>query len=237
MIKLFAEGLLRSGLELDLDSYGNRHLRVIRAVPGDRIIIGDASGKAYRADITSLNGGCYTVRLGDRIDTLKPVFRVDLFVALPKRDKMEDIIFKCTQLGVSEFIPVISSRTIKYINTRNRDRILDRWNKKARHGAELSHREKIPEIADPVSFDTALEIFSQRQYGSGFFFWEEYAISSLVHGNNLSDTAVFIGPEGGWSPEEACGAENSGLRIKSLGPFILDVETACVAACALILCG
>ncbi len=208
------------------------HLKVVQKRPGNIIKIGDKNNQEYRAEIEKFTRGGCRVRIKDKNhDIPRPAREVDLYISIPKSDKLEQIVFKCTQVGISRFIPIITDRTVKKINPRNRKKIYVRLEKKIRHGAEISEREKIPDLEEPLKFKTALKRYTENKYGSGIFMLAETNPKFKVSQKDLSNyMALFIGPEGGYTQNEARKAKNYGLKRRSLGSLILDVPTASLVA-------
>jgi 16S rRNA (uracil1498-N3)-methyltransferase len=238
MIKIFVDEALEAGRVLEIKGDNHQHLKVIRIEVEEEILIGDINFNEYVAEVISITKKGYTVSVKKAsAQNLVPSRKVILYISLPKRKKFEDIIFKCTQVGVSEFVPMVSSRTIKNLKDKDFDRILGRWKKKARYGAELSGRKTIPVISDKIlSFKEALEDFKKKNAGSGILFWEENTGIFVSENDLAGDMAVLIGPEGGFSEEEVREAKDYGFKIRTMGKLVMDVETACVAAASTLLC-
>ncbi|MEA3507166.1 MAG: RsmE family RNA methyltransferase, partial [Elusimicrobiota bacterium] len=206
---------------------------------GDAVIVGDSNFREFKAKVIEVSKDSYVVKVKSKVEICRvPPRKITLFVSLPKKKKMENIIFKCTQLGVEEFIPVISSRTIKKITSRQREKTYERWRKKARKGAEISMRKNLPVIRETVNFKEALEIYSREKFGSGIIFWEQNENQKYIQEKDIAlKMAVFIGPEGGFSSKEVEAAIKAGLKMRTLGALILDVETAVIAGVSRLLCG
>lgn len=239
MIKIFVEVPLAPGKVFEIKGENHHHLQVIRVNKGDEIVVGDNDFCEFIAEITDVTKKGYLARTSAMsLKVPSPIRDITLYVSLPKRKKFEDIIFKCTQVGVSEFVPIVSSRTIKRLKDTNNKKLLDRWEKKARYGAELSGRKRIPHIGDIISFEKAVGYFIKRKFCSGILFWEQEGKTKYLSKKDMADKmAVFIGPEGGFSQSEIEFAGDNGIKIRSLGKLVMEVETACIAGVSLLLCG
>ncbi len=234
MIKIFTSRLLHPGAEYTPGPYNLHHLKVMRVMPGDEILIGDSREKEYVARVKN-NLSAEVIK--ESLRGAAPSRSVTLFAALLKKQKYEDLIFKCSQIGISEIYPVITSRTVKTLKKTSFDKIYDRWNKKARHGAELAMREKIPSINNPVEFSGALEVYKKKRFDCGIFLYEEEKSEHYIRMSDLKNNmALFAGPEGGFTPFEAGAAVENGLLSRTLGKLVLDSEVACISAAAVILC-
>jgi 16S rRNA (uracil1498-N3)-methyltransferase len=146
-----------------------------------------------------------------------------------QEDKMEWVVEKATELGVSKIIPIISERSEKKsIN-------MERANKIAIEASEQSGRATIPEILEPVDLSTEL-LEEIKKRGFDLITLDTNSTSLLATRPNGSSgreergDAIFIGPEGGWSDKELNLFADAGAQIYSLGKLTLRAETAAVAA-------
>ena len=163
----------------------------------------------------------------------EPGTELALYQCALKRDRFEWVLQKGTELGVSRFVPVISSRT----EVRPAARLLpkyERWRAIIREAAEQSRRGRLPVLANPLLWDEALD------QGSGLrlLFWEEAEVNSRGLGRVVRDVdnvALLVGPEGGISKQEAASATSRGWLPMSLGPRILRAETAALAAVTVVM--
>ncbi|MGM0567724.1 MAG: RsmE family RNA methyltransferase [Elusimicrobiota bacterium] len=234
MIKIFTGEKLFPGDRFKPDEYNLHHLKVLRVKPGELLYLGDASGEELIGRVKN-NFAIDVMRKSKRLAF--PARKVTLFASLLKKKKYEELLFTCSQIGVSEFVPLITERTVKNVKKTSKNKTYQRWIKKVRHGAELSMREKIPELKDPLNYKQALEEYKKRGFKSGFFLYEKEKEESFIKKSDLScNMAFFIGPEGGFTSREAEEAKNAGLKIRTLGKLILDTQTACIAALGAALC-
>ncbi|MFW6172144.1 MAG: RsmE family RNA methyltransferase [Elusimicrobiota bacterium] len=237
MNKIFVEKHLEIGENIKIKESNLHHLKVINISPGDTILIGDKNGNEYEAGIIEVEKNSCLAKVKKSIKTpRKPVRKVSLFVSIPKKKKMEDIIFRCSQLGINEFYPFISSRTIKKLKTRNFKKTMRRWKLKSKYGAELSKRDKIPDVNEIKDFNQVLKIFRNKNYDKGIIMWEEEKSKYISDKDKKENIALFIGPEGGFSKKEIKKAKQYGAVVRSLGPLVVDVETACISSSAILLC-
>jgi len=235
MTKIFVERALANGDEIELGDFNLKHLRVIKTVPGDTILIGDINSKEFKASVTEISSRKCRIKIEQENSNIpSPERHITMYICLPKKNKLEDIVYKCSQIGVSRFVPVVSSRTEKKI--KDPEKLYIRMLKKARSGAELSKRERIPEIGRLLSFRQSIDDYRSGSYESGIIFWEEEKENYISLDELTSGIAVFIGPEGGFSRHEIDIAKEAGLNVKSLGRLVMDVETASAAASAVLLC-
>lgn len=210
---------------------------VLRMKPGEQFLACTEKGELYTCEIIST---------GEKIDTSIVDFskaaselpcRVVLFQCLPKKDKMEFVIQKAVELGASEVVPVISERTIIKLDEKKKAARLERWNTIAKNAAEQSGRSIIPEVSEPVPFKRALDISSkcdikiQPYENAEGMERTRKVFASLKPGMTVG---VIIGPEGGFSENEVCMAEEAGFQTVTLGRRILRTETAGLTALSFI---
>lgn len=205
--------------------------RVLRLKAGSDIVLLDNSGFEYPAIIESLAEDEIVLKiLEKRENEAEPKIKLALFQCLLKKDKMEWIFEKGTELGVSKFVPVLSKHCVKTdLNFKRAEKII-------REAAEQCGRLKLPEFSEISDFEKAIALYA-REGGLNLIFDKSGGISlkSFVCRNKLPEKInVFIGPEGGFSGDEIAFAEKSGFQIVSLGERILRAETAAIAACVLI---
>jgi 16S rRNA (uracil1498-N3)-methyltransferase len=205
---------------------------VLRCKTGDRIIVTDENGRSYSAQILATSKKIVTVEVGgDYILNTESDLDIVLFQGLLKGEKMDIVIQKATELGVTAVIPVITERS-QLRETRKQPR----WQKIAEEASRQSGRTRVPEIFLPYSFKDVLNVPGPSS-GKGIIFWElgGEKLSAVI--NKLSHTdkiLLLIGPEGGFSEKEALLASEKGFLTATLGSRILRAETASIAALSVI---
>lgn len=153
-----------------------------------------------------------------------------------KGQKMEFLLQKCTELGVTEFIPFYSSRCqLKKTELRKLAEKHDRWQRIIDEACKQCNRPRPMQLGAAVSLE---EMVLQREESrQGILFWEEEKEASLHTVSLSADDAglqIVLGPEGGFSSEETEYAGKAGFHILSLGPRILRAETATLAAVSIV---
>jgi 16S rRNA (uracil1498-N3)-methyltransferase len=146
---------------------------------------------------------------------------------------MEWAIEKCTELGVSRIVPLISRRTDSHLATASRKRV-ERWQRIARQAAEQSRLSAPPEVGEPTKLSEALNLsLGLRILLSES---EDHTLlrEVLIQENTSSGIVLAIGPEGGWAEEELQAFHQAGWISASLGNTILRAETAAIAAMAIV---
>ncbi len=241
MTRLFMDVSLSVGDKYDIAGEDARYLSgVLRMRVGEQLTIVNQSKDEYLCEVKGFDKKTVTVQVSNiNSNTSEPPFRAVLYQSVSKGERMDYTIQKSVELGVSEIIPVFSERcVVKQESGKNSK--LERWQKIAEEAARQSGRGIVPVISEPLSFDAALK--KAKDGDVTLFAWEEEKDKSLkqllreFHArcgeqNDLPVINIFIGPEGGYSADEADKAENEGFLPVTLGPRILRTESA--APCVL----
>jgi len=216
----------------------NHILKVLRLKQGDALIILDGRGKLYDAVISE--SGKKEVLCAIRQELApsgQPPVKITLVQGIPKGDKMDLIIQKGTELGVSRVIPLICERAVVRLAGEKVLKRRERWQRIALEAARQCRRPDIPVICEPSDWETVLEELSPGIIS--VIPWEEENTKSikeiLRQQDSLNEIYVFIGPEGGFTPGEVDLARVRGVQPVTLGPRILRSETAGFAALIMIL--
>ena len=230
---LVAPDAVRSGAATVEGSELAHMRKVLRLRPGARVLLWDGEGTEYEALIRSYEGGvaAMTVVRSCRPERESPL-AVTLAQAVGKGDKMDWIVEKSTELGVACVAPFFSSHTVPRYAGEKGERRRERWEKIAAAAARQSGRTRIPEIREPDRFDAVLA--RDWQCDARLLLWEGSSglgLASLREEiGSLRSVLVMVGPEGGFSEEEASQAAAHGFHTVGLGRRILRTETAAVAA-------
>ena len=220
-----------------------RQLRhVLRMRPGALIVVLDNQGWEYEVELTEIrNDWAKGVVTHKRPATGEPDAKITLYQCVLKKDHFEWVLQKCTEIGVTQFVPVISQRTVITDVDSIRTHKLSRWERIITEAAEQSRRGSLPGLAEPVTFQAALA--ESNSFDWALISWEGETARTLrdaVAGwHNKPDAepeiALFIGPEGGFADSEIAQAQQHHIVPVTLGPRILRAETAAMAAALLTL--
>ena len=213
-------------------------LRSLRLRTGDSFYAFDEDGNRYRMRILEATSRSLRAEVLDSFPPEPPPeVAVTLLVGLPKADKMDFILEKATELGCSRVIPFRSSRTIPRPDPRDAGKRLLRWERIALSAAKQCGSGRLPEISPPLSYPDALRAVDAAE--GKVVFYEgvgQFGLKKVLSGlKDVSSVALLVGPEGGFSEDEVREAERAGFRRAGLGPRILRVETAAVAALSMTL--
>jgi len=210
----------------------HRLRRVLRLGRGDRITVLDNSGWEYEVQLEEV--GKESVRgvvTGKALCTSEPATRVTLYQALLKGDRFAFVLEKGTEVGVAAFVPMLCQRGVADAPQGGK---AGRWERIITEAAEQSRRGRLPALHPLVSFAEAC----RTSQGLSLLPWEEESESSLrsaLRANKADSINIFIGPEGGFTPEEVELACAHGVVPVTLGRRILRAETAGLVAAAAVL--
>lgn len=206
--------------------------RVLRAQPGQVFDV-VAGGFLRSAEVASVSEREVVFALGEELE-MDASLPVHLLVAVFKFDHLEWGIEKATELGAARITPVLARRTEKHLAQAAAKRV-ERWRKIVREAAQQSRRSDVPAVDDPVALKLAVPMVEATTKLLLAETEQENSLSSVFTGQQVSELAMAIGPEGGWAPDEMKLFEDAGWRAVTLGPRILRAETAAIAALAV--CG
>jgi 16S rRNA (uracil1498-N3)-methyltransferase len=221
------------GGELVLEAGQARQIYdVLRLRPGEQIAVFDNSGAEYHVELVQVERRRVRGRIVESVDgTSEPHTQLVLYQCVLKADRFEWVLQKCTELGVAEFVPVLSARVIA--GSVGGTKLL-RWERILIEAAEQAARSKIP-VLHPVQRWTAALAEARRRGGPALIPWEEERKTDLRTELPAGEPVhLFIGPEGGFEPGEVQEARDSGIKPVTLGPRILRAETASLVAATAI---
>ena len=206
--------------------------RVLRMSPGDEVIVLDDTGWEYAVSLSAITPTQTEGRItGRRLGYGEPTIRLALYQAMIRPERFEWALQKCTELGVSRFIPIVTRRTSHGQGGISANR-MERWRRIIREAAEQSGRSKLPTLDHVQSLQQAVESAprpsliawegdTHRSLKSTLENWrDETAVSDSV--------SIFVGPEGGFDSDEVILAREHGVESVGLGKRVLRSETAAV---------
>ncbi|MCB0063704.1 MAG: 16S rRNA (uracil(1498)-N(3))-methyltransferase [Caldilineaceae bacterium] len=240
------DSAIRLHQPVDLTPLVHQLRKVLRLTTGTLITVLDNQGNEFDVRIVDLQAkSALGEVLTTRINVAEPTAQLTLYQCSLKADKFEWILQKGTELGVSCFVPVISTRSV----VRPAAALLkkyDRWHAIIREAAEQCGRGRIPMLLDPLDWDAAIT----HAEGARYLPWEAettsapslYAVLTAAISSSPASAAaqrrpcaLLIGPEGGLTTTEVHKAQVAGWQTVSLGARILRAETAALAATTVIM--
>ena len=208
-------------------SDANHIARVLRFRVGETVTVCDMQRREYLCELLQVTPELVVAQiLSSQENDTEPTYRAILYQALPKGDKMDTLIQKAVECGVSEIVPFASEHCVVKLDAAGGKKKQERWQKIAESAAKQSGRGTVPAVREPIPYAQAVTETSQAQVG--FLCYE--GERSLALGQLLPDQAeqiaFLIGPEGGFSQKEVALAKELGVPSVGLGKRILRTETA-----------
>ena len=241
MRRFFIDKNISVGDTLELTGDEARHLvTVLRMAAGSELILINGSGAEHTAKLIKVGSDFAELTVtGEALCAAEPVNKVALYQCLPKAGKLDLIVQKCVELGISSIHPVYSKRCI--VKPERRENKLIRYNKIAQEAAKQCGRAVVPRV-HPVE---ELKSVAFGEYDLVLIAYEdehEHGIKAALkafareRGGQASSIAIVIGPEGGFEAEEVDAVlKNGNARAVTLGCRILRTETAGMAMLAMLM--
>lgn len=233
MQKLFIDYTPRDTVILEGEEA--RHIaKSLRMRVGDMLTVTDGGGKDYGCQIQAIDRDTVTLAVCyQQACNSEPTCAVTIYQGVPKSQKMEDIIQKCVELGVTCIVPTLTKRSISRPDPKQAGKKNQRYQKIALEAAQQSGRGIVPQIEQQITLKQAISTDKSKKK---IVFYEGGGCS-LKDIVSPTDTAVsvYIGPEGGFDPDEVEALASAGAVVATLGPRILRTQTAPVAALTAIM--
>lgn len=244
--RFYFEEKIGANTSLEFSSAGTVHqLRnVFRLKKGDTLIVFDGSGSDFECKIAEMEKSRIIL---DVVSVSKSRFvpngKLVLCAAIVKKDTFEWLVEKAVELGVTDIIPVVAERSEKKLLNESR------LNKICVEASEQSGRGTVPVIHRIVNLNEAIkrdlkgelkEVSGMQALDCSYLAFhtegESFKKADFTSKKQVNDQAlfVFIGPEGGWSPQELEAFHKEGIAVACLGPQILRAETAVISALSVI---
>ncbi|MDF2839255.1 MAG: hypothetical protein K0Q99_26 [Clostridia bacterium] len=233
MHRFFAKMENIKGDNIYIDGEDVQHIsRVLRLKEGDKIVVCDQQGMDYSVAIESISKHTVKTRIIEKENSKgEPSIEVVLYQGIPKSTKMDLIIQKCTEMGITRIVPVITARTVVRLES-EKDEIkkVARWTKIGEEAAKQSARGIVPQIDMPMNLEQALQDSKQLDLVLIPYEWEEkVSVKSALKGKEPKGIGFFVGPEGGFDTFEIDKAKQNNLVPVTLGNRIMRTETAGLA--------
>lgn len=221
-----------------------KHARVLRLATGEHIAVVDAQSDYFECEI--VDPETMTVRMCGHAEKPRQRPYVRLFQGLAKGDKLDEVFRHATELGVSEFVPLICTRSVVKLDPKRTAKRRARWEAIVKSAAMQSGQPRIPRVSDPLNASRAAQLCTEDT--ATLVCWEEErscdlhtalteALAASACAPARARVSLVVGPEGGLSEDEVALFEGAAPHARSitLGTSILRTETAGVVAPALAL--
>lgn len=244
-----------AGTVLRLDGREAHHaLHVLRLRRGDAATVLDGVGKEFLCDVENCSRDSVSLAVKEMKTAPPPACAITLIVGIPKGKIIEDIIQKSVELGARRVVPLLTERVVTRLDARSRERKREQWQKVAIEAIKQCGALWLPEIAAPMTIEEVFpkaegERLNAKGSAASAFSLQPSAFElSLVgslqtgrrhprevfqdfekaNGRLPKSVAVWVGPEGDFTPDELAALQNFGAHPISLGPLTLRVETAAI---------
>lgn len=211
----------------------NHIVKVLRMNEGESLNVFDGEGNCADGVIDKIEGKNVFVNVKDRYPSqTEPELKITLFQGIPKNPKMDLIIQKATELGVTKVVPVSTKRIVAKIDKESK---MERLRRIAFEAAKQCGRAYIPKVEEPVTYEKALLMMSECDAAIIPYECEKDGKIGDAVPKGIKTLGIMIGPEGGFEEYEVEAAEKIGAKRVTLGKRILRTETAGLIASALCL--
>jgi 16S rRNA (uracil1498-N3)-methyltransferase len=213
-------------------SAANHIMRVLRLRDGDTLTLFDGRGGEYGARIAGFRRDSVQVEVQEHRDLERESpLQLTLAQGVSRGERMDWVMQKATELGVTRIVPVITERTVVKLDERQGARKVEHWRAIVIAACEQSGRNRVPEVAAPCAFHEVLQ--------GGDSAGRKLLLSPTgkLNARDLSlsgHATLLVGPEGGLSPDEQELAISTGFEQVRMGPRVLRTETAAIAALTIL---
>lgn len=237
MRRLFYKGTLAAVIEITGDD-AHHLMHVMRAKEGQEVIVVDAENQVARMAMSAFREGAVTLTLQERLaaDTESPIALV-LAQCLLKADKMDLVVQKAVELGAVGVIPVRSQNCVVRYDAKKAAARRGRWQKIADEAAKQCGRTALLSVAAVTDLNDFLQQNAAAAETELIFFYEneqDQTVKSYLSQVQAKRIVLLVGPEGGFSLDEAAAVAAASGHSVTLGPRILRAETAALTALAVV---
>lgn len=234
---------LASGTTIDLPATAARHVQVLRMQPGHALTLFNGEGGEYAAEVEHMGRSDVRVRVGEHHPIEREATRhVHLVVGMPANERMDWLVEKATELGVTRITPVMTERSVVRLTGERADKKLAHWQAVAASACEQCGRNRLPLIDAPERLDAWLARLAktppqgpQVQAVLSLHPSSQPLATLLAQPGSADENLTWVllnGPEGGLSDAEDAAARAQGFVALSLGERVLRAETAALGALA-----
>lgn len=242
-IRIFVAQRLIEGELVNLPSSAVQHVvKVLRLRSGAPLTLFDGRGGEYKAVLETIERRSATARVGEhrRVERESPC-HTTLLQGLARGERMDWILQKATELGVSRIIPLVTRRSVVQLDEARSETRLAHWQGVIAAACEQCGRNTLPQIHPPLALPEACAKLHTEQASTARWLFAPDAARTLGSGIDELDATspvvqMLIGPEGGLDEEEIALAAHVGFTALRLGPRILRTETAAITALAALQC-
>ncbi|EGT3615148.1 16S rRNA (uracil(1498)-N(3))-methyltransferase [Clostridium perfringens] len=239
MHKFFTPAHMFSDTHAVITGEDVKHIyKVLRVKPGEKVVVNNLESEEFLGEVEEVNKQEVSIKILEKLDVNNESnLHITLFQGMPKAAKMDLIVQKCVELGISDIIPTITDRVD--VKLKGEFKKLDRLNKIALEACKQSKRTVIPTVSEPMSFEEVLNKIDELDlmvipYENATGYGIRAMVNSIENKSNIKNVGIMVGPEGGFEESEIEALKEKGAHIVTLGPRILRTETAGFTCVSLI---
>ncbi|TKC90984.1 16S rRNA (uracil(1498)-N(3))-methyltransferase [Trinickia terrae] len=237
MPRFFLDSTYAAGDVITLPDDVARHVQVLRLQAGDALVVFNGRGGQNEARLVEIGKRRALVEVGEFADIeAEPPYRIRLAQGIAGGDKMDWLIEKAVELGVSGFVPLAAARSVVRLTGERAERRHAHWQGIVQASCEQCGRNRLPEVAAPVDLDAWLSAMPPAPRDGELRLMlsprASVPFAKLPAEAPLGNVTLLIGPEGGLTPAEEDAALAQGFAPLGLGPRVLRTETAGIAVLA-----
>jgi 16S rRNA (uracil1498-N3)-methyltransferase len=232
--RVYVDADLEAGRDLTVTgSAGNHIARVLRLRMGESLRLFNGRGGDYAGRIERVHRDGVVVSVGEHrpLEHESPC-HLTLAQGISRGERMDWVIQKATELGVSRIVPLFTDRSVVHLDATQAARKLQHWRAIAIAACEQSGRNRLPEITSPVALAAIVE--NTHETGNAILLSPGAALRVVDLPGGATRATVLVGPEGGLAESEQALALRAGFTPVRIGPRVLRTETAAVCALTLL---
>jgi len=239
MPRFFCPAPLASGARIELPPGAARHVQVLRLQPGATLTLFNGAGGEFAATVIRMGRSDVQVEIGAHAGVEREAPReVHLAIGMPANERMDWLVEKATELGVTSLQPLLAERSVLRLKGERADKKRAHWQGIAVAACEQCGRNRVPQVPVVAPLHQWLTRQAADPHTTGVRLLLSFRagarpLREAVPADALQVT-VLAGPEGGLSPAEEQQALDHGFIPVSLGPRVLRAETAALAALTLL---
>lgn len=234
-VRVHLEAPLHEGAELTLPPEPSRHIQVLRLQPGDLLTVFNGQGGEWDATVTRMGRQDVDLRIGAHVPTARELAcPVTIALGMPANERMDALVEKATELGVSAIQPLMCARSVLKLSGDRAEKRRAHWQAVAVAAAEQSGRTRVPAVAPILALDRWLADVGPANGARHVLSFADDAAGPATLLQARGPVLLLSGPEGGLDPREEALARQAGFAPLSLGPRVLRADTAPLAALSLL---
>jgi 16S rRNA (uracil1498-N3)-methyltransferase len=236
LTRIFVPGALSEGTDIVLPQQAGEHLtRVLRLPPGAPFTLFNGAGGEFSAALKVPVGKSVTAQvLGHSDVERESPLQITLLQGIARGERMDLIVQKATELGVTRIAPFLAERSVVKLDARQRVRKREHWQAIANSACEQCGRNRVPDVSEPAALGDSISALPADALRCLLAADGESSLAAAAVSAGNRAFVLLIGPEGGLAEDERAFARANGFAGRNLGPRVMRTETAGLAALAVL---